>query len=171
MLVLQWLTFVSATVAAAFQGRRGLQGWLYDRRDHWERRRIERAGWSQTGVDTWVVRLADPHLSDRAATVTIAVCDRSGKPSPNQADRASPVLGGARRAQPEPDAGRAGGVGRGRPGSRWPGVEPSPASALAGLVAGPTMKSGPGGITNPSGHPAGQAEGRYRVPSPGRHHL
>jgi hypothetical protein len=86
MLVLEWLTFVSATIAAGFQGRRAVQGWLYDQRDRWELRRIQHAGWSRGGVDTWTVWLADPDRSDRPSTMTIAVCDRNGNPSPDQAD-------------------------------------------------------------------------------------
>jgi hypothetical protein len=87
MLVLEWLTFVSATIAAVFQGRRAVQGWLYDQQDRRELRRVQRAGWSRGGVDTWTVRPADPDPSDRPATVTIEVCDRNGNPSPVQADR------------------------------------------------------------------------------------
>jgi hypothetical protein len=31
--MLEWLTFISATLAAAFGGRRAVQGWLYDQVD------------------------------------------------------------------------------------------------------------------------------------------
>jgi hypothetical protein len=90
MVLLQWLTFISATIAAGLQGRRAVQGWLYDQRDRRETRRVDRAGWSSTGVDTWIVRLAetdgDPDTSQRATTVTLTICDRRG-PSADQADR------------------------------------------------------------------------------------
>lgn len=85
MLVLGWLTFASATIGAVLQGRRAFQGWLYDQRDRWKLRRIEQARWSRGGMDTWTVQLADPDLSDRPTTVTIAVCDRNGKPCPGYA--------------------------------------------------------------------------------------
>jgi hypothetical protein len=78
--MLLWLTFISATLAATFGGRRAVQGWLYDRADRREARRADLAGWSRGGVDTWTVRLAGPG-SDPAATV--AVVTRS----PEQAGR------------------------------------------------------------------------------------
>lgn len=91
MMTLQWLTFVSATLAAGFQGRRAVRGWLYDRRDRLEARRVRMAGWSQTGVNTWFVQLdesaANPDPSLRTATVTVSVRGKDGQPSPDQADR------------------------------------------------------------------------------------
>jgi hypothetical protein len=90
-MLLEWLTFVSATLAAVFQGRRAVQGWLYDQWDRRDARRAELAGWSRGGVDTWIVRLAD--LADqsdpsvRTAVVAVTICDRDGRPSPDQADR------------------------------------------------------------------------------------
>jgi hypothetical protein len=56
--VLQWLTFASATIAAVLGGRKAVQGWIYDRRDRLELKRVQRSGWSQTGVATWRVGLA-----------------------------------------------------------------------------------------------------------------
>lgn len=48
-------------------------------------------GWSQTGVDTWIVRAEEPAAmpdqGERTATVTLTVCNRNGQPSPDQADR------------------------------------------------------------------------------------
>lgn len=90
MVLLQWLTFISATVAAVFAGRRAVQGWLYDQRDRREARRVDRVGWSAGGVDTWTVRLAEPDagpgIGERPVTVTLTVFDRRG-PSADQADR------------------------------------------------------------------------------------
>jgi len=68
--MLPWLTFISATLAAAFGGRRAVQGWLYDRTDRREARRADLAGWSRGGVDTWRVHLGGPD-SDPGATVTL----------------------------------------------------------------------------------------------------
>jgi hypothetical protein len=91
MLLLQWLTFVSATLAAGFGARRAVQGWLYERRGRLDARRIRMLGWSQTGVDTWIVQAEEaaslPDPTERTATVTVTVCDRNGQPSPDQADR------------------------------------------------------------------------------------
>jgi hypothetical protein len=78
--MLEWLTFISATLAAAFQGRRAVQGWLYDRLGRRAARRAELAGWSRGGVDTWTVHLAGPD-SDPGATVTLVTS------SPEQAAR------------------------------------------------------------------------------------
>jgi hypothetical protein len=89
--MLQWLTFISATLAAGFQGRRAVQAWLYDQRERRAGRRAELAGWSQTGVDTWIVQLAaaaapaDP--AQRSATGTVTDCGRDSEPDQNQADR------------------------------------------------------------------------------------
>lgn len=89
--MLQWLTFISATLAAGFQGRRAVQGWLYDQRERMEARRADRAGWSRAGVNTWTVRLAEPDsgldAAQRTGTVTLTVHDQRGRPSPDQADR------------------------------------------------------------------------------------
>jgi hypothetical protein len=91
MLLLQWLTFVSATLAAGFQARRSVQGWLYARRARVDAARIRMLGWSQTGVDTWIVQAEEPAAlaspAERTATVTLRVCDRNGRPSADQADR------------------------------------------------------------------------------------
>jgi hypothetical protein len=78
--MLAWLTFISATLAAAFGGRRAAQGWLYDRMDRRAARRSELAGWSRRGADTWTVHLAGPG-SDPDASVTVVT------PSPEQAAR------------------------------------------------------------------------------------
>lgn len=81
-MLLQWLTFASATLAARSQG------WLYDQRDRREARRAELAGWSQTGVDTWVATLAAlAGPPQRTATVTVTVCGRDGEPDHDQAAR------------------------------------------------------------------------------------
>ncbi len=91
--MLAWLTFISATLAATFQGRRAVQGWLYDQLDRREARRADLAGWSRGGVDTWSVRIAEPgcpaktDAPEHAAAVTVTVCDKHGQPSPLQADR------------------------------------------------------------------------------------
>jgi hypothetical protein len=80
------------------QGLRGLrssirwvawvQGWLYDRLDRREARRVRIAGWSQTGVDTWFVQLdesaAKPDPSQRTATVTLTVRGKDGQPHPTR---------------------------------------------------------------------------------------
>lgn len=78
--MLEWLTFISATAAAVFQGRRAVQGWLYDRAARREARRSDLSGWSSTGVDAWMVHLAGPD-SDPDATVTLVTR------SPDQAGR------------------------------------------------------------------------------------
>jgi hypothetical protein len=89
--MLAWLTFISATLAAGFQGRRAVQGWLYDQRDRKEARHAARAGWSAHGVNTWTVQLAEPEGQpdpfERSSTVTLTVCGQRGEPSPDQADR------------------------------------------------------------------------------------
>jgi hypothetical protein len=82
--LLGWLTFASATIAAVLQGRRAVQGWTYDRRDRMELKRVTRAGWSSTGVNTWRVGLAEKPENDsdgRPVTVTIAVLGNKGEPS------------------------------------------------------------------------------------------
>jgi hypothetical protein len=89
-MLLQWLTFASATLAAAFSGRRAVQGWLYDQRDRMEARRVERAGWSRGGVNTWTIRAVEPDgavldPAQQAATVTLLVSDPRGLPSAAQA--------------------------------------------------------------------------------------
>lgn len=42
-------------------------------------------------MDTWAVQLAEPDgepdPAQRPATVTVSVCDKHGRPSPDQADR------------------------------------------------------------------------------------
>jgi hypothetical protein len=83
--LLQWLTFASATIAAGLQGRKQFQGWLYGHADRREARRAELGGWSRGGVDTWSVRLAEPDPAQPLTTVTIAVCDHDGRPSADQA--------------------------------------------------------------------------------------
>jgi hypothetical protein len=87
--MLEWLIFVSATLGTVFQGRRAVQGWLYDRADRREARRVDRAGWSAGGVDTWTAQLGpcDPDAPQRSATVAVTVCGKDGTPSPDQADR------------------------------------------------------------------------------------
>jgi len=88
-----WLTFASATLAAVFQGRRAVQGWLYDQRDRRGARRADLAGWSRHGVDTWTVQLAAAAAEagldapQCPAAITVIVCDQHGHPSPVQADR------------------------------------------------------------------------------------
>lgn len=89
-MLLGWLTFASATIAAVLQGRRAVQGWVYDRLDRMEVKRVTRAGWSAAGVNTWRVEVADEPQTDsdgRPVTVTIAVLSNKGEPSPDQADR------------------------------------------------------------------------------------
>lgn len=74
-------------------GRKAVQGWIYDRL---ELERVQRSDWSQTGVDTWRVGLAEEPAEDqdgRPVTVTIAVLDRKGEPCPDQADRLRRYLG------------------------------------------------------------------------------
>jgi len=85
--MLPWLTFISATLAAVFGGRRAVQGWLYDRMDRREAKRAELAGWSRGGIDTWTVHLAGPG-SDPNATVTLVTS------SPDQAARLRRYLEG-----------------------------------------------------------------------------
>ena len=84
-MLLQWLTFASATIAAGLQGRKQFQGWLYGQAARREARRAELGGWSRGGVDTWSVRLAEPDRAQPLTTVTIAVCDHDGRPSADQA--------------------------------------------------------------------------------------
>src|SRR5260370_4363687 len=81
-MLLQWLTFVSATLAAAFQGRRAVQGWLYTRMDRRAARRSELAGWSRGGVGTWSVRPADPPGA-QPGTLTLTRCPTDREPSPD----------------------------------------------------------------------------------------
>src|SRR6266498_3070746 len=129
--MLAWLTFISATLAATFQGRRAVQGWLYDQLDRREARRADLAGWSRGGVDTWSVRIAEPgspaktDAPEHAAAVTVTVCDKHGQPSPLQADRL-PIPGGAWAHQQGPWPGRAGHPGPGRGGRRQARADPAP---------------------------------------------
>src|SRR5258708_13508797 len=93
--LLGWLTFASATIAAVLQGRKAAQGWIYDRRDRMELKRVTRAGWSSTGVNTWQVGLANKAETDsdgRPVTVTVLVLNK-GLPSADQAARLRRDLG------------------------------------------------------------------------------
>jgi hypothetical protein len=92
-MLLQWLTFISATIAAVFAGRKAVQGWLYARLDRIEARRAERGTWSRYGVDTWAVRLAEPgdeavlDAAGQSAVLSITLVDHRGQPAAQQADR------------------------------------------------------------------------------------